>query len=85
MLQNLRAIIADLAGESENISLHAAEGYKWRIELMYRDLLVKECLDELFIAQSEVIVQSHAKSRPLTTPIGAIGEPLFFLSQTRKA
>ena len=45
VLQNLRAIIADLAGESENISLHAAKGYKWRIELMYRDLLVKECLD----------------------------------------
>ena len=43
VLQN--AIIADLAGESENISLHAAEGYKWRIELMYRDLLVEECLD----------------------------------------
>ena len=42
VLQNLRAIIADLAGESENISL---EGYKWRIELMYRDLLVEECLD----------------------------------------
>ena len=35
IVQNLLAIIADLSDEStlENISLDAAEGYKWRIEL----------------------------------------------------
>ena len=64
--QNLRAIIADLAGESENISLHAAEGYKWRTELMYRDLLVKECLDGgLAVAPkagSAQPVASHSRS-----------------------
>ena len=47
IVQNLLAIIADLSDEStlENISLDAAEGYKWRIELIYRDLLAKEVVD----------------------------------------
>ena len=45
--QNLRAIIANLTDEcsGSGISLDAAEGYKWRIELMYRDFLAKECLN----------------------------------------
>ena len=61
MLQNLRVIIPDLAGESENISLHAAEGYKWRIELMYRDLLVKECLDGgLAVACTQLAKRGHS-------------------------
>lgn len=45
--QNLKAVIADLTDECSRsgITLDAAEGYKWRIELMYRDLLAKECLN----------------------------------------
>ena len=45
--QNLKAVIADLTDEctGSGITLDAAEGYRWRIELMYRDLLAKECLN----------------------------------------
>lgn len=47
MVQTLRAIIADLNDDctGSGITLDTAEGYKWRIELMYRDLLAKECLN----------------------------------------
>ena len=46
IVQNLRAIIADLSDESTftEITYDVAEGYRWRIELMYRDLLAKELL-----------------------------------------
>ena len=47
IVQNLRAIITDLNDDctGNGITLDTAEGYKWRIELMYRDLLAKECLN----------------------------------------
>ena len=48
IVQNLRAIIADLNDDctgGSGITLDTAEGYKWRIKLMYRDLLAKECLN----------------------------------------
>lgn len=40
----MKAIIADLTDEcaGSGITLDTAEGYKWRTELMYRDLLAKE-------------------------------------------
>ena len=46
-MQNLKAVIADLTDEcsGSGITLDAAEGFKWRIGLMYRDLLAKECLN----------------------------------------
>ena len=45
--QNLQAVIADLTDEcsGSGITVNAAEGYKWRVELMYRHLLAKECLN----------------------------------------
>ena len=44
IMQNLRAIIADLSDECKftEITVDVAEGYRWRIEMMYRDLLAKE-------------------------------------------
>ena len=43
--QSLRAVIADLSDEccGSGVTLEAAEGYKWRIEIMYRDYFAKEC------------------------------------------
>ena len=41
--------MADLTDECSvsSITLEVAEGYKWRIEMMYRDLLAKELVGEL--------------------------------------
>ena len=49
ILQGLRAIVADLTDEcsGSDISLDVAEGYRWRIEMMYRDLLAKELVGGL--------------------------------------
>ena len=46
-MQNLRAIIADLSDERTftEITVDVAEGYRWRIEMMYRDLLAKEIIN----------------------------------------
>lgn len=47
VVQNLRAVIADLGDEcsGSGIDLVTAEGYKWRIELMLRELLAIEIID----------------------------------------
>lgn len=47
IMQNLRAIVSDLSDECTftEITLDVAEGYRWRIELMYRDLLAKELIN----------------------------------------
>ena len=49
IVQGLWAIMADLTDEcsGSGISLDAAKGYRWRIEMMYRDLLAKELIGEL--------------------------------------
>ena len=41
IVESLRSIVADLR-ESNGMSVDETEGYKWRIELMYRELLAKE-------------------------------------------
>ena len=49
IVQSLRAIVADLTDEcsGSGISLDVAEGYRWRIEMMYQDLLAKELVGGL--------------------------------------
>ena len=44
VVQSLRAIVSDLSDESlyDVMTFEAAEGYQWRIEMIYRDLLAKE-------------------------------------------
>ena len=58
IVQNLRAIVADLSNECivSELTIDVAEGYQWRIELMYRDLLVKELLNgDLQAAEKEAL------------------------------
>ena len=47
IVQNLRAIIADLSDECTftEITVDVAEGYRWRIEMIYRDFLAKEIME----------------------------------------
>ena len=47
ILQNLRVIVTDLSDECTftEIIFDVADGYRWRIELMYRDLLAKELIN----------------------------------------
>ena len=57
--QSLRAIIADLTDEccGSGITLEAVEGYKWRIELMYRDYLAKECLNGVLHCSERTVLE----------------------------
>lgn len=49
IVQGLRAVAADLqqSGDWNSISYEAADGYRWRIELMYRELLALELVSDL--------------------------------------
>lgn len=67
--QALQAVIADLEGESMgNITLATAEDYKWRIEMIYRNLLAEDVLSGLhdqeriplqLVAQAYAIISNY--------------------------
>ena len=77
VVQSLRAIVSDLSDESlyDVMTFEAAEGYQWRIEMIYRDLLAKEivhgslgrsdkealeCLSEAYSGLSVFIDMPHS-------------------------
>ena len=77
VLQNLRAIIADLAGESENISLHAAEQYKWRIGPFH--IRKRMCvIYEYAIIEFDVTFGFHRGSQKSSKCIGVNGGTPYF-------
>ena len=81
IMQNLRAIVADLSDECTitEITIDVAEGYKWRIEMMYRatelvngDLQVTEMealgyLSQAYITMCEFIDTLMVRSSPAGT------------------
>lgn len=79
IVQALRALVSDLDGQ-RSVTLEEAEAYKWRIEMIYRDLLAKDTLDVLSAGETEALTfigQAHgnfsrvfdavAKSQPTHT------------------
>ena len=65
IVQGLRAIVADLTDEcsGSGITVEVAEGYRWRIEIMYRDLLAKELVNGLCPQETGALVYL-AKAHP---------------------
>lgn len=56
MVQSLRSILSDFNNGHNTInSLDVADGYKWRIELIYRDLLAKQILYGLDDCEEEAL------------------------------
>ena len=54
ILQSLRALLSDLDG-SGNYTYEVVDGYKWRIEMIYRDLLATELISGLEGSENEVL------------------------------
>ena len=52
--QNMRAVVDDLS-TCTAVPYDVAEGYRWRIEMIYRDLLAKELLGELDESEHEAM------------------------------
>lgn len=53
-VQSLRALISDL-GEGNGITHDVVDGYRWRIEMIYRDLLAQELLHGLQQLEREAL------------------------------
>ena len=63
LVQSLQSVIADLNDEcaGSGIALDTTEGYRWRIELVYRDLLAKECLNREINNAEKIALDCLAK------------------------
>ena len=65
IVQNLRAIIADLNDECSvgtGITLDTVEGYKWRVELIYREMLAKEIVSGQLLDAEKNALDCFAKA-----------------------
>ena len=52
--QSIRAVASDL-GDGRQLSVDIAEGYKWRLERMLRELVAMDTCDELDDSESEAL------------------------------
>ena len=69
-MQTLTSVLADIEGlgEESELSLQQAEALEWRVELVYRDLLVKEACGEIEQDKREVfllLADAYARIRRL--------------------
>ena len=56
IVQSLQALISDLGDGSDIFYTHeVADGYKWRIEMIYRDLLAQELVNSLQDSENEAL------------------------------
>ena len=64
--ETLRNVVSDLdaieTDSGSNISLEVADGYLWRIKMVYRDLLAKEAAGGLRDAERDVQLVASAHS-----------------------
>ena len=84
IVQSLTSILADFSdGYGDTNSLDIADGYKWRIELMYTDLLAKEILYGLddregalgYLSQAYLAISAFVDSLSSTCTPNTIGFP----------
>lgn len=67
--QTLRALIADLQDDVGLVNLEEVESYKWRVEMVYRDLLVQEIHGNLRVQEREAL---HAVAEAFSIITGAV-------------
>lgn len=55
VVQSLRALVSDMSVSTDEVTHEVIDGYKWRIEMIYRDLLAQELLHGLQDSEREAL------------------------------